>query len=241
MSVLAYMFLHEPARMVMTRCAVYIVNNTQGTELTDVQGARAAPGIRRKEYDATDECDFLPAGRDSGCPSGRCSGALGKLSNAPGNSGTTGVDPAEIAMAVGERAPNSLRSLLSRARRANYDQRDILYHQGDASDSVFFITHGLLKLVIHLRNGRARIVRLHRAGAVLGLNRVLKKGNEHTAVGITPVSALRLPLKMVRQLRDEDPTSYLNLVERWDGYLEDAVAGSPRFPPVRSADALPAC
>ena len=110
----------------------------------------------------------------------------------------------------------------SRGRRANYDQRDILDHQGDASDSVFFITHGLLKLVIHLRNGRARIVRLHRAGAVLGLNRVLKKGNEHTAVGITPVSALRLPLKMVRQLRDEDPTSYLNLVERWDGYLEDA-------------------
>ena len=136
--------------------------------------------------------------------------------------GPAAVDPAEIAVALGERAPGSLQTLLSRARRACYGQRDILYHQGDASDSVFFITRGLLKLVIHLRNGRARIVRLHRPGAVLGLNGVHRKGNEHTAVGITPVAALRLPLKMVKQLRAEDPTSYLSLVERWDDYLEDA-------------------
>lgn len=132
------------------------------------------------------------------------------------------VSSAEVATAAGEGAPSPLRTLLARARRTSYDAQDILYHQSAEADTVFFITAGLLKLVTTLPNGRMRIVRLHRPGSVLGLSGMLGQDNEHTAVAVTPVTVLRLPLVALQRLRDEDPTTYASLVERWHGYLKDA-------------------
>ncbi len=133
-----------------------------------------------------------------------------------------GVNDSEIAAAVGDDAPTPLQTLLTRAHRASYDQHDVLYHQGAASETIFFVTEGLLKLVTHLPNGRARIVRLHRAGSVLGLTGLLGKRNEHTAVAVTPLTVLRLPIDAVQHLRAEDPTTYVTLVERWHEYLREA-------------------
>ncbi len=132
------------------------------------------------------------------------------------------ISRAEIVAAMGDDAPTPVQILLSRAHRACYKQQDVLYHQGDDSSSVFFITGGLLKLVAYLPSGRARIVRLHRPGSVLGLGGLRGFCHEHTAVAVTPVSALRLPLGALQRLRSDDPATYITLAERWHDYLQDA-------------------
>jgi CRP/FNR family transcriptional regulator, anaerobic regulatory protein len=146
------------------------------------------------------------------------------------------VSPAEIAAAVGDDAPSPVQVLLSHARRACYAPQNVLYHQGNAPDTVFFITGGLLKLVAYLPNGRARIVRLHRPGSVLGLSGLRDLHNEHTAVAVTPVSALRLPIGALQRLRSDDPTTYIVLAERWHDYLRDADRWITQFStgPIRS-------
>ena len=98
----------------------------------------------------------------------------------------------------------------------------MLYQQGSSNDTVIFITEGLLKLVLHLPNGHARIVRLHRPGSVLGLSGLLAQDTEHMAVAMTPVATLRLPLNALQRLRTEEPTTYVRLLERWHSYLQDA-------------------
>ena len=132
------------------------------------------------------------------------------------------VSPAEITAALGSNAPTPVQTLIATARRLSFQQQDILYHQGDGVDTVLFISGGLVKLVSHLRNGRARIVRLHRPGSVLGLSGLCGQHHEHTAVAVTPVSALRLPLGALQRLRSDDPVTYVTLLERWHDYLRDA-------------------
>jgi CRP/FNR family transcriptional regulator len=132
------------------------------------------------------------------------------------------VSSAEIAAALGERAPSPLQNLVAHARRVSFAPQEVLYRQGNASDTVLFITGGLVKLVAHLSNGRARIVRLHRPGSIMGLSGLLKHDHAHTAVAVTPVSALRLPMGALHRLRADDPTTYVTLVERWYGYLREA-------------------
>ncbi len=134
----------------------------------------------------------------------------------------TVVSPEEITIALGEYPTTPVQTLLSHARRVNYAQHDTLYHQGNKIDTVFFITSGLLKLVAYLPNGRARIVRLHRPGSVLGLSGLRDQNHEHTASAITAVTALRLPMNAVNHLREDDPESYVSLIERWHDYLRDA-------------------
>lgn len=146
---------------------------------------------------------------------------------APAGSHT--VDPADIDVALGHDAPTPLGSMLACARRVRYAAHETLYHQGSSATSVTFITAGLLKLIVHLPNGRARIVRVHRAGSILGLGGLLDEENEHTAVALSPVTALRLPLSAVRLLRREDPEAYIALIERWHGYLKEADIWITRF------------
>jgi CRP-like cAMP-binding protein len=128
----------------------------------------------------------------------------------------------EITAAVGDDAPTPLRIMLNHTRRMMYEAHQVIHHQGSPIDCVTFITSGMLKLVVHLPNGRARIVRLHRPGSVLGLSGLRNCSHEHTAMALTPVTALRLPLAAIQRLRTDDPETYINLIERWHDYLHDA-------------------
>jgi CRP-like cAMP-binding protein len=137
------------------------------------------------------------------------------------DSGTA--SPGEIAAAAMDAGlPTPLRAMLNHARRICYSPQDVIYHQGSPVSSIIFITSGLLKLVVHLPNGRDRIVRFHRPGSVLGLCGLRNRQHEHDALALTPVTALRLPLGAIQQLRAEDPKTYIGLVERWHDYLCDA-------------------
>jgi CRP/FNR family transcriptional regulator len=118
--------------------------------------------------------------------------------------------------------PTSLQILLQQAHRVCYAPQEALYHAGGANDTILFVTQGLLKLVSYLHSGRARIVRLHNAGAVLGLGALRGRKREHTAIAVTPVTTLRLPVAALQRLRTEDPETYMSLLERWHDYLHDA-------------------
>jgi CRP-like cAMP-binding protein len=112
--------------------------------------------------------------------------------------------------------------MLSHAHKVDYGAGEVLYRQGSASDTVTFITEGLVKLVTYLPNGRSRIVRLHRPGSILGMSGLIGRKNEHTAVAVTAVSTLRLPLEAIQRLRSDTPTTYARLLERWHIYLQHA-------------------
>lgn len=120
---------------------------------------------------------------------------------------TAGHPRTSINLLTVRNAPTPVQSLLAHARPATYAQQDMLYHQGTRGDTVYFITGGLLKLVADLPNGRARIVRLHRPGSVLGPGGLRGQNNEHTAVAATQTSALRLSLGALQRLRADDPTT----------------------------------
>jgi len=134
----------------------------------------------------------------------------------------TAVSAEEICAALGDNAPLPLQGLLASARRSTYVPQSVIYHQGSRSDTIHFVTHGLLKLITHLPNGRARIIRLHRPGSVIGLSGLLGQRNDHMAVAVSQVSTLRLPLGALQRMRSEDPASYVWLVECWHEYLQEA-------------------
>jgi CRP-like cAMP-binding protein len=129
---------------------------------------------------------------------------------------------AEIEAVLSDASPTSLQLLLRRAHRVQYVPQDVLFHAGSANDSILFITEGLLKLVAYLHNGRARIVRLHHPGHVLGLSALLGKTYTHTGIAVTPVAALRVPVAAVQRLRSDDPQTYAGLIEHWHDYLYEA-------------------
>jgi CRP/FNR family transcriptional regulator len=130
--------------------------------------------------------------------------------------------PAEIEAALGNTGPTSLQRLLQQAHRVHYAPQDVLYHAGSENDTILFITEGLLKLVSYLPSGRARIVRLHHPGHVLGLGAMRGSKHRHTAIAVTSVATLRLPLAALQRLRLDDPQTYAGLLERWHDYLCEA-------------------
>lgn len=136
--------------------------------------------------------------------------------------GNDRASPSEIQLIFGEHIPAGLHDLLALARRTCHSPNEVLYHEGSVSNTVYFVTSGLLKLIIHLHNGRARIVRLHRPGAVLCLSGLFDGNNKHTAMAVIPVTTLCLPVGAVQRLRTEDPLTYASLLERWHNYLNDA-------------------
>lgn len=138
------------------------------------------------------------------------------------SAGDDRASPSEIKAIFGEHISPALHGLLSLARRTCHGASEVLYHEGSVSNAVYLVTSGFLKLIIHLPNGRARIVRLHRPGAVLCLSGLFDRNNKHTAVAVIPVTTLCLPVGAVQRLRTMDPLTYASLLERWHNYLNDA-------------------
>lgn len=97
-----------------------------------------------------------------------------------------------------------------------------LYLENQDADVVYGIKSGLVKVISYLPNGRARIVRLHAGGSLVGLNSLFEPRYKHTAVAVGKVVAECIPVHSLMRLRDEDPFSYCRLLESWYGQLRDA-------------------
>lgn len=110
-----------------------------------------------------------------------------------------------------------------------------LYSAGDEGGSLYTIRGGLVKLVQFLPDGTQRIVRLLRRGAVAGLEVLVGKPYEHTAVVLQEAETCRLPRAVVERLSKETPRLHARLMERWyqslhqaDEWLTELSTGSAR-------------
>lgn len=65
--------------------------------------------------------------------------------------------------------------LLAPVTNIKYEQGDMIYYQGDASDALFSLRSGIVKLSVASHEGDLRIVRLLGPGAVIGLECLLKQ------------------------------------------------------------------
>lgn len=129
---------------------------------------------------------------------------------------------ADRAISIGTGVTESSATFLHGAKRSSFGAREILYREGESADTVYAIKKGLVKLINYLPNGRGRIVRLYGEGIWLGLEGLLRRPYEHTAVAIDEVEVFRLPANMLRLVHDDDPRSYTHLMQKWHEHLLEA-------------------
>ena len=98
----------------------------------------------------------------------------------------------------------------------------VLYQEGEKNTSFFTMRAGIVKLVRDLPDGSCRIVRLLRRGDTFGLEHLMGKGNEHTAVTVTGVNLCCIPVRLIKTLYRNNPNLYRQLLECWDEYLRRA-------------------
>lgn len=102
-------------------------------------------------------------------------------------------------------------------RSAVFPPRRPIYHAGQVADKVFLLESGIVELVMHLPNGRNRIVGLLGPGAVLGAG--FGAGSEedrysHSAVPVRTVQADWVFHSTVQRHRQAGTSWYQELLER---------------------------
>jgi CRP/FNR family transcriptional regulator len=101
---------------------------------------------------------------------------------------------------------------------------ETLYGHKDAPEYVYTVRGGLLKLAQYLPEGRQRIVRLLRQGDLAGMEALLGRPYQHTALVLDTLSVCRIPVAVVRRLERETPRLHDQLMDRWQRALAEADA-----------------
>lgn len=132
------------------------------------------------------------------------------------------LEPAE----QGTRATGQDQGRISTASRRHCEPETVLFREGSSASSIYIICDGLVKLVRHLPNGRARIVGLHGPGSVLGMpianGERANSPSPHSAVTLGPVDVSCWPVTHLRRLREEQPRRYIRLLESLQGQISRA-------------------
>ncbi|HTH16772.1 MAG TPA: Crp/Fnr family transcriptional regulator [Magnetospirillum sp.] len=97
-----------------------------------------------------------------------------------------------------------------------------LYSAGGDGAMLYTIRSGLVKLVQYLPDGTQRIVRLLRSGSTAGLEAILNRPYEHTAIALQPTLTCRIPRQVVERLSRETPRLHGQLMQRWHAALRQA-------------------
>lgn len=93
---------------------------------------------------------------------------------------------------------------------------------GDTATSLYTLRTGVVKLVRNTIDGRQRIVRVLRAGDVIGLEALMGPTYDSDAVTLSPVKVCRLPLQVILRLNRETPRLHQRLLEQWHHSLKRA-------------------
>ena len=111
--------------------------------------------------------------------------------------------------------PFVLKSFLSQAdggrTKAKYQENEIIFHQGDSADAVFYIMDGKCKVTVVSEKGKEAVVALHEKGDFFGegcLNGHRRRLATVTAVAVSEIMRLD-KATMVRALHDEPKFSEL--------------------------------
>ncbi len=96
-----------------------------------------------------------------------------------------------------------------------------LYNRGDVGDSLYTVREGLIKLQQPLSEGSARIVNLLGQGQVAGLEAIVTRYYEHSAIALLPTKLCKIPRTMVDSLA---PKLHSQLMQKWHEALTQAHA-----------------
>jgi CRP/FNR family transcriptional regulator, cyclic AMP receptor protein len=98
-----------------------------------------------------------------------------------------------------------LRSALEGTASATYRAGEIVYYQGDVSDSVLYLREGAVKLSVLSRSGKEAVVAILEAGAFFGEGAVAGRPVRHeVATAMTATTVLIIPkLQMIRLLQTQ--------------------------------------
>jgi CRP-like cAMP-binding protein len=110
-----------------------------------------------------------------------------------------------------------------------------LFHQGDEGRYLYSMRQGMVKLNRLRQNGDQRIMRILRAGDVVGLEVVVASHYEYDAIALDMVLACRIPVEVMKRLDSESPRLHQNLLKRWhktlveaDEWMAELTSGSAR-------------
>jgi len=97
-----------------------------------------------------------------------------------------------------------------------------LVRMADTATSLYTLRVGMIKLVRNTVDGRQRIVRVLRAGDVVGLEALMGPTYDSDAIALTPIKVCRLPLQVIQRLNRETPRLHQRLLEKWHRSLKEA-------------------
>lgn len=103
-----------------------------------------------------------------------------------------------------------------------YVQGETLYSEASPAQGIFTLRSGMVKLVRSTLDGRPRIVRVLRAGDVIGLEALAGARYDSDAVALTPVTVCRIPLSVIQKLASSSPRLHTQLMHKWQRALKDA-------------------
>lgn len=97
-----------------------------------------------------------------------------------------------------------------------------LVRLGETATSLYTLRSGMVKLVRNTVDGRQRIVRVLRAGDIIGLEALMGPTYESDAIALSPAKACRIPLQVIQRLNRETPRLHQRLLEKWHRSLKEA-------------------
>ncbi len=103
-----------------------------------------------------------------------------------------------------------------------FQQGHAVYREREQDEFIYTIRSGLVKLVKTTSDGESRIVRLLRVGDVIGLEALLGKPYQHTAMMLEPGEVCRIPVSVVKNLQRHSEALCDGLMQRWQKALDQA-------------------
>lgn len=98
----------------------------------------------------------------------------------------------------------------------------IIYSEGEKAIGVFTLRHGMVKLVRSTADGRERIVRVLKAGDIVGIEALATGHYDSEAVALNDVQVCRIPLRVLHMLSTHSPRLHNRLMQKWQQALKDA-------------------
>lgn len=115
-----------------------------------------------------------------------------------------------------------LKPILESVEALRFASGSALYNTGDPAEQIFVIREGLIKLVQYSADGTQRIVRLLQQGTIAGLDALVDRPYEHTAVTLQPTFLCCIPIDAVHRLDTACPDLHWQLIKRLKGSLHAA-------------------
>ena len=107
-----------------------------------------------------------------------------------------------------------------------YQEREIVFSQGESADALFFVRHGLVKLAVTTSNGKKAVLRILREGDLFGEECLSASSSRNsTAITMEPSILIRAPRASVVRAFRLDPAFAKLLVAHVLHRIEDTEEG----------------